>query len=152
MFTLFNVVSSDGFIARIDGSEDFIPDDVWPIFLELCTAYGTIIMGRKTYEAIQSYGKELRQPFDNLPVTKIVISNNRNLPLKKGYTLALSPQEAFAQAPNSLVSSGPGLNNQLLEDKLVEKIIIYQVPVSIKEGLAPFAKDMISEIPINYIS
>ena len=32
MLTLYNVISSDGFIARNDDSEDFILDNLWKNF------------------------------------------------------------------------------------------------------------------------
>ena len=51
MVTLYNVVSSDGYIAREDGSEDFIPDELWPLTLEVFKKFDVLVMGRKPYEA-----------------------------------------------------------------------------------------------------
>ena len=53
MITLYNVISADGFIARLDGDEDFIPDDLWPHTLEFFKKYDALVMGRKTYDAMQ---------------------------------------------------------------------------------------------------
>lgn len=72
MVTLYNVISADGFIARKDGSEDFIPDNLWQNFLSLCKEYGTLIIGRKTYDTIQAYDQELLGPFEALLIRKII--------------------------------------------------------------------------------
>jgi len=147
MVTLYNVISSDGFIARKDGSEDFIPDNLWPNFLFLCKEYGTLIMGRKTYDTIQGYDKKSLDQFETLPIRKIVVSSNRNFHPKEEYIVAHSPTDAVALAPNALVSSGPTLNNFLLKNHLVKKIILHEVPTSIGEGIKPFDKNELVLIP-----
>lgn len=48
MVTIFNIISADGYIARENGEEDFIPDELWFEFLKLCKNYDAFIMGRKT--------------------------------------------------------------------------------------------------------
>ena len=149
MFTLYNVTSSDGFIARADGSEDFIPDDLWQNFLDLCREYGTLVIGRKTYDALQAYDKEPLRLFEELPIRKIVVSGNGDFQPKLGYTVAHSPEDAFALAPNALVSSGPTLNNFLLKNGMVKKIILHEVPTSIGEGIRPFDKEGITLIPVD---
>lgn len=47
MLTSYNVISSDGFIAQTDGSEDFIPDEVWGDFLEFLGEYDALLIGKK---------------------------------------------------------------------------------------------------------
>lgn len=152
MLTLYNVISSDGFIARKDGSEDFIPDGLWPNFLNLCKEYGTLIMGRKTYDTIQSYDEELRDSFESLPVNKIVISNNKEFHPRSGYIVVHSPEDAITIAPDALVSSGPTLNNHLLKKHMVKEIIFHEVPVSIGDGIKPFDEVGIVLKPIDDVS
>ena len=149
MVILYNVISSDGFIARKDGSEDFIPDNLWPNFLSLCKEYSVLIMGRKTYDAIQSYDKKLVDSFEALPIRKIVISSNRSFNPKIEYIVAYSPEDAIASASNALVSSGPTLNNYLLKHNLVKKVILYEVAVSIGDGIKPFDNDHVILTPID---
>lgn len=144
MLTLYNVVSSDGFISRIDGSEDFIPDETWPYFLNLCKDFGSLIMGRKTYDIIQKYPTELLESFEVLPIKKIVVSSDKNFNLKKDYILAPSPEAAMDLAPDALVSSGPTLNDYLIKKGLVNKIILYKVTAVIEEGIKPFDEDISS--------
>lgn len=152
MVTLYNVTSADGFIARNDGSEDFIPDNLWPNFLNLCQEYETLIMGRKTYDTIQAYPEELLKPFEKLPIRKIVITNNPAFKPKPEYIVVHSPQDAITLAPNALISSGPTLNNYLLKNHLVKKIIFHEVPVVINEGIKPFDIDRNNLLEIEDIS
>lgn len=148
MVTLYNVISADGFIARSDGSEAFIPNSIWPNFLDLCKEYGALIMGRKTYDTIQAYPNELLIPFEKLPIKKIVVTNNQGYKPKDGYIVTHSPEEALALNPNALISSGPILNNYLLENNLIGKIILHQVSTLIYTGIKPFKTDALTLIQI----
>jgi dihydrofolate reductase len=148
MVTLYNVISADGFIAREDGSEDFIPDNLWLNFLSLCKEYGVLIMGRKTYDTIQSYDKELKDSLEALPIRKMVVSRNKDLKLKDGYILVSTPEEAVASAPNALVSSGSSLNNYLIKNRLVKEIILYEVPSLIGKGIKPFDEINLGDIKV----
>jgi len=148
MVTLFNVISADGFITRKDGREDFIPSDLWQNFLDVCREHGTLIMGRKTYDAIQGYDKALLVPFEKSPIKKVVITKNREFHPKVGYIVAHSPRDAVKVAPNVLVSSGPTINNLLLREGLVDKIILHELPESIGDGIKPFDRDGVTLLPI----
>ena len=153
MITLYNVISQDGFITDKNGGEDFIPDDSWQYFLNLCTEYGALIIGRNTYGTIQQYDKNLLEPFENLPIKKIIVTSDLAFSANQelGYVAVHSPEEAIAIAPNALASSGPMLNNYLLAMHLVEKIILKVIPVSISEGIKPFDSDRGGSVPITYI-
>lgn len=142
MLTLYNVISKDGFIADKSGKEDFIPETLWINFLNLCKEYGSVIMGRKTYETIQSYEKELLIPFEELSIKRIVITSDTHFRTKPGYLVLYSPQEALKLVPDSLVSSGPDLNNFLLQTGCVGKVILHIVPELIEEGIKPFGQDL----------
>jgi dihydrofolate reductase len=138
MITLYNVVSADGFIAREDGSEDFIPDALWPETLKIMSAFDAVVMGRKTYAAMQQYDPSLLQPFEDLPIRKVVISRNPNLSLKPGYETIDSVDGIPALGHNVLVSSGPSLNNFLLNKGLVDKILRYELTQSIGKGIKAY--------------
>lgn len=138
MVTLYNVISKDGYIATKDGSEHFIPDELWSTTLELIGKYDALVMGRKTYEAIQQYPPELLEPFEKLPIKKVVVTTHKDFHPRSGYIVAHSPQDALAFGKNALVSSGPTLNNVLLKNNLVNKAIFHKIPVRIGEGIRPF--------------
>jgi len=148
MITTYNVVSEDGYISRIDHSEDFIPDEAWPRFLDLCREYGVVAMGRKTYETIQGYEPHLRNSFNALPVSKIVLSRDEKFTAIEGagYEVAHSTDEAcklflkheLDAAKGVLVTSGPTLNTSLLRDGLIDMMIVDKLPVRLGEGLKIF--------------
>jgi len=138
MLTLYNVLSSDGFIAAKDGGEDFIPDEVWGDFLELCTKYDALILGKNAYTAIQSFGKDLVEPFEKLSIKKIVVTRDKNFKPLKGYSVVNSLREAATLYPNMLLCSGPKLNTAFLKEKLIDRIILNKLPVKIGEGITQF--------------
>lgn len=138
MLTLYNVVSADGYVARKDGSEDFIPNSYWPHTLEVLKQFDRIILGRKTYETIQGYEKELRGSFDNLPVQKIILTRDASFLPRQEYEVAHAPEEVIEPNLNVVATSGPSLNQYLIDSSLVDKIIYHEVPVAIGGGIRPY--------------
>jgi dihydrofolate reductase len=142
MLTAYNVISSDGFIAQADGSEDFIPDEVWDDFLELLTEYAVLIIGKNTYDTIQSFDQKLIEDFGNVPIKKIIVTRDESFVPKTDYEKMSSLQDAAAMSPNTLLSSGPGLNTAFLKEKLIDRIILNKLPVAIGTGIRQFETDM----------
>ncbi|MDP3974994.1 MAG: dihydrofolate reductase family protein [Candidatus Jorgensenbacteria bacterium] len=145
MVTLYNVVSEDGYIADKNGSEHFIPDRLWPTTLNLFKKYDALVMGRKTYDAMQKYPRELLKPFEKLSLKKVVVTSNKkdfHPNPQLGYVVVHSPQDALSSGTNVLVSSGPTLNTFFLKNNLVDQVIFHKVPVNIGEGIKPFDIDM----------
>ncbi len=142
MLTLYNVISPDGFIAAKDGNEDFIPDEVWSDFLELCAKYDGVIIGKNTYRTIQSFGKDLVEPFEKLSIPKVIVTRDKNFKPKKGYAVMNSLREAAALHPNMLLSSGPKLNTAFLKEKLIDRVILNKLPVKIGDGIPQFEKSV----------
>jgi dihydrofolate reductase len=141
MVTLYNVTSADGFIARKDDSEDFIPDELWDDFLKYCKENEAVVIGGKTYKSIQSYDDELKNSFESLPIERIIVTKDSNFEAKPGYTVLHSPQEAVSRHTSTLVCSGPNLNSLLLREKLVDKVIVIVLPEAIGEGIRQFDFD-----------
>ncbi len=141
MVTLYNVISSDGFIARLDGSEDFIPDEVWNDLLDICKNYDTVVVGRKTYETILAYPQAMIKKFEDLKIQKIVVTNDNNFTAKPGYIITHSPKEAFSIGQNILLTSGPTLNSSALSEGLIDKVILNTLPDKINVGIKVFNND-----------
>ena len=58
MNTLFVATSLDGFIAKKDGSVDWLIEDTsYTFYSEFIKNVKTIIMGRKSYEQILTFGE-----------------------------------------------------------------------------------------------
>lgn len=141
MITLYNVLSADGFIADKNGEEDFIPDALWEDFLILCSQFDVVVMGRKTYEAIQAYPKELSETFERLYIQKIVLSRNQNYQVKDGYTTAHSLSEISRLSGKVLLTSGSKLNTAMVKADMITEVLNYIVPVYLKEGISQFEQD-----------
>ncbi len=138
MITLYNVLSADGYIARSNGSEDFIPDEWWLETLKVYAKHDALVMGRKTYEVMQSYPSDLMEPFEALPIKKIIVTRDTQFRSKSGYIVVHSPEEALKKGERVLVSSGPTLNTYIVEHDLVNEILFHYVPTAIGEGIKPF--------------
>ena len=142
---LYNVVSSNGYITEKNGSEDFIPDEVWSVFIELCNNYNVLVMGRKTYEAIQRYDDKALKQLEILPIKKVVVSRDKYFKVKDGYTTIVSPED-LPTNEKILLSSGPSLNTECLKLGLIENALLHVLPVNISGGLKVFNDDISPEL------
>jgi dihydrofolate reductase len=138
MVTLYNVISLDGFIADENGNEDFIPDEVWNDFLELCNIHDTLIIGKDTYAAIQSFGKELVEPFENTDIRKVIVTRDESFIPKATYEKVHSIDDSLKMGSNFLLSSGPSLNTAFLKEKLIDRIILNRLPTPLSKGIPQF--------------
>jgi dihydrofolate reductase len=141
MITAYNAVSEDGYIARVNGDEDFIPDDAWEYFLTLCDTYPATILGGTTYAVLASYPKEEFERYCATRAQKIVVTRDTSF-TAESFTIVQSPSEAVVLVPEALLCSGPGLNTAFLDAGLIDKVMIYRVPVTIGTGIPQFHKDM----------
>ncbi len=114
MITCYNVISSDGYITRKDGSEDFIPDQLWSKTLDVFKRFDVLVVGRKTYDAIQNYDKEPLDLLEKLDIKKVVVTRDKNFQPKLGYIVIYTPEDVLHIDENILVLSGPTLNNYFL--------------------------------------
>jgi dihydrofolate reductase len=149
LVTQYNIISLDGYIASLDGEEDFIPDDMWKFFLDLCRENDTLIQGKNTYLAIQNFPDDLKIPFEQLPIKKIIVSNDQTFSPKPGYYVAPSPAEAVRRGGEKiLLCSGGKLNSSFVDAKLIARIVLYILPVVLGQGIKLF--DSLKE-PVNLV-
>ena len=110
MVTLYNAVSEDGFIARKDGSEDF---------LEILAADDVIAMGRKTYEVIQAYPSVMIRFFESQPMQR---SYQKDFSPKEGYVVRSSLLDISDSGKSILITSGPSVNTAALQAGIIDRI------------------------------
>jgi dihydrofolate reductase len=133
----------NGIIARNNYDEDFLSHENWKVFLGLTKEMDCFIVGRKTYEEVKKW-KEYN--FDKIKATKIIISNNPDFKLNKGYTLASSPEDALKKASKLgfkkiLLSGGGTINSAFMKDSLVDEIIINVEPFVLGNGIRIFSQE-----------
>ena len=132
------VISPNGFIARENGDEDWLPSNGWNDFVEEAKEYNNIVMGRETYEQVTKKYKD--ENFDNVQVDyKLIVTNNKDFQAPQGYTLVYSPEEAVGYLEkvgvNTLFLIGGGvLNAAFAKRNLVNQIQLTVTPYIIGKG------------------
>jgi dihydrofolate reductase len=155
LISVFVGTSLDGFIARKDGSFDFLPTDGGEPhgFTEFWKSIDALVIGRKTYETVLGFGG---WAYDKKPV--FVLSSQ---------PMAPAPAEAVVEhllgPPAEIVKrlSSRGIRNVYLDGGdtiqrflrvgLVDRLIITRVPVLIGEGISLFGT-VPHDIPVRHIA
>ncbi|MGB7438509.1 MAG: dihydrofolate reductase family protein [Candidatus Acidiferrum sp.] len=134
-------ISLDGYIARPDGSVDFLfmPKDysMAPFFKTVDTA----LMGRKTYEAgVRLNGGK----FSNFGLTCYVFSRTLKPGPHPGFTVIDSPVRPFVESlrkqkgKNIWHMGGGEFARPFLQDDLIDELHLGVVPILIGEGIPLF--------------
>lgn len=138
-------ISSNGIIATETGDEEFLSHENWEKFCELAREFGNFVVGRKTYEAVKKWDGGYN--FDDLVgVEKIIISQDKNFKLDKGYILANSPEDALAKLSQKgfkkvLVTGGANINSAFAKANLLDEVVLNFEPVVVGKGISVFAPE-----------
>ncbi len=135
-------ISLDGYIARRDGSVDFLfmPKDysMAPFFKRIDTG----VMGRKTFEVGLKLGGEKNL---SSPRVKFYVFSNTLDPGEKHHAMVVreSPQKLLGEIRNNQgkdiwLMGGGELARDFLREDLVDEIYLGVVPVMIGEGIPAF--------------
>lgn len=136
-------ISVNGIIATETGDEDFLSHENWEKFCELAREFENFVVGRNTYEAVRKWDNGYN--FDDLiGIEKVIISQDQNLKLDKGYTLASSPKDALAKLSEkgfemALITGGANINSAFAKENLLDEIILNVEPVFVGKGIPLFA-------------
>lgn len=138
----YNVaISLDGFIARPDGSYDWIVEDATIDFEALYAEFDALVMGRKTYDVVRAQG--LSEPFAG--VHAVVVSRSHQ-PGVEGNTTYIN--EAVAEHVQKLkedtekdvwLFGGGELFRHLLDAGLVDTVEVAIMPVLLGQGIPMLA-------------
>jgi dihydrofolate reductase len=140
--SVFVGVSLDGFIARPDGSFDFLPTDGGEPhgYEEFFSSVDAMVIGRKTYETALGFGG---WPYGEKPV--FVLSTHPLAPAPTGAIV-----ERMSGAPHEIVDAltargirhiyvDGGLTIQsFVRAGLVDRLVITRVPVLVGTGISLF--------------
>ncbi|HEY2824564.1 MAG TPA: dihydrofolate reductase family protein [Gemmatimonadales bacterium] len=140
--SVFVGVSLDGFMARVNGALDFLPEDGEPHgYDEFMASVDALVMGRKTFETCLS--------FPGWPFTKpvFVLSHRALPPVPKGAMVDRVQgeppeivQQLAARGIGHIYVDGGDTVQQFLRAGLVERIIVTRVPVLIGTGIPLFGR------------
>jgi dihydrofolate reductase len=143
--TVFCGTSVDGFIARRDGTLDFLPEDGGEPhgYDELMQRVDTIVFGRNTYETVLGFGLE-KWPY---PDHRVVVLSSRpvDLSLARGHRVDSDggpPEEVVARLEatgtrHAYVDGGITVQ-RFLRAGLIDHLIVTRVPVLIGDGIPLF--------------
>lgn len=142
--TIFAAMSLDGYIADLQGSEDFLSHAHWETFQQLAKTNNNFIMGQKAYEAVLQWPD---YSFSSVEApTKIILSKNPSVILPDTFIKATSPKEALIYlrdrgCESALVTGGGQTNRSFITEHLAHEIIINIEPVILGGGI-PFLADI----------
>lgn len=140
---LLIAVSVDGFIATNEGDISFLNQVEMPGedygYSEFMNTIDTILMGRKTYEKVLSFGHDFSKVEKNI----IVITRNKELKNHKNvqfhsHLLQLVNAELLKPGKDIFCDGGAEIIQQLLNAKLVSEITLSIIPVLLGDGIRLF--------------
>ncbi len=131
--TLFMAVSANGFVARKDGNEDFLPHDGWVQVVAYAIKFGHLIWGSKTYGAVKNLGGTYMKDIENIPL--ILVSTDKKSSYPSNVTVCSSPAEAMKIVEQrgyakAFLAGGPTLNSSFAQAGLIDEIILNYNPPS----------------------
>ena len=144
--TVFIATSVDGFIARENGSVDWLPteesvgsEDYG--YQEFMSSVDALVMGRNTYELVLSFGS---WPYCEKPI--IVLSNHKvEIPENVAKTVSVMsaiPSEVVQRLAERgykhLYIDGGKTIRGFLREGLIQRLIITKVPILIGSGISLF--------------
>jgi dihydrofolate reductase len=143
MLSVFVGTSLDGFIARPDGTFDFLPPDGGEPhgYDEFIASVDAIVMGRKTFETVLTlgawpYGKKRVVVLSSRPVDLSAVSGGV-VEQMAGTPAEIVSKLAASGAHNLYIDGGITIQ-EFLRAGLIQRIVITRVPVLIGEGIPLF--------------
>jgi dihydrofolate reductase len=145
-----NIATSlDGFIARKDGSIDWLMDANTTVpqgedcgYAEFMSTVDVLIMGRNTYEQVAGFEP---WPYES---KRVIVLTSREIEFRKGLNIRL---ESSSENPQSLLNrlntegckhayvDGGKVIQSFLSKGLIDKLTITVIPILIGEGRSLFA-------------
>ncbi|MFN8672971.1 MAG: dihydrofolate reductase family protein [Candidatus Sericytochromatia bacterium] len=148
---VFIATSFDGYIAKIDGDIEWLNNPEYAKselngikYEDFISTIDLIVMGRNTYEKVLTFGF---WPYENTPVL-VLTSKTLNIPdnlIGKIEILNNSPEEIMLKLQERklkkvYIDGGKTIQN-FLKSKLIDELIITQIPILLGNGIPLFEKN-----------
>ena len=137
---ILNIATSlDGFIARKNGSVDWLPaiDNTEEDFgiKELLASVGTVILGNTTYQ-------QFKAPYEN---KKCFVFSRKNTGKEDNITFVNSDVKEFLNSLNDedeniWLVGGADIVKEFLKNNLIDEFVITVIPTVLGEGISLFAE------------
>lgn len=138
---LFMTMTINGMIADKNGSEDIFSEGIWQEFVEAADHTGCIVWGRKTYEAVMTWGEDYKKTMDKY--TKVILTNSLNQNNNKNVFFTKTPQNALNKLEKlgfkeTLLAGGATNNSVFAQNGLIDEVIINIESFIIGKGVPLF--------------
>jgi len=153
---LYISMSLDGFIAKKNGSVDFLDpynesgDDYG--YKEFYDSVGTIVMGNNTYEQFGNT-KEFKEYYKGKPIfvfSKSAKGKDGNVAFVSGDVKEFIEKLDIKDGKNIWLLGGASIANEFLKNDLIDEFIITIIPVLLGDGISLF-KDGLHEKKLKLI-
>lgn len=151
---LYIAMSLDGFIAKENDDISFLDSVVVENedygYKEFYQTIDTVIMGRKTYDKVNSLVEEF--PHKNLK-TYIISKSKResfeNTEFYNGDLKDLIDNLKSKEGKNIFVDGGAAIVNLLMEQNLIDEMIVSIIPIILGNGIRLFNQENEKKIKLN---
>ncbi|MBW4582165.1 MAG: dihydrofolate reductase family protein [Tildeniella nuda ZEHNDER 1965/U140] len=149
---LFIAASLDGYIARPSGEVDWLFTDQDYGYTDFLANVDTVLMGRKTYEQVLSFGE-----FPYQEKQSYVFSNNPDFDASPHAKTVRSDVKAFVEelratgGKNIWLVGGAALIHPFLEHALLDELVLSVHPILLGSGIPLFHEAAITT-PLQFIS
>jgi dihydrofolate reductase len=139
-------ISLDGYVARPDGSVDFLEmtrtKETLKVMSDFYATLDVVAFGRKTFDAaVKMHGGTYKSP---MPIATYVFSQSQPPGKREGVTFTNKPPAAFVKqlrkrpGKDIFVMGGGELARSFLKDDAVDELFIGVVPILLGAGLPLF--------------
>ncbi|MFZ1375466.1 MAG: dihydrofolate reductase family protein [Geothrix sp.] len=134
----YNVAMSlDGFIARADGSYDWLPADPGVDFVALFAEFDHFIMGRRTFEVVQALGEQDPTRGRSILVASHTLPHSELPGVQVVGTGLAERLQALKAGPGKdlWLFGGASLFRALLDQGLVDRVEVSVIPILLGGGI-----------------
>lgn len=143
---LFIAMSLDGYIAKEVGDISFLsiverPNENY-LYFDFLKTVDTVIVGRKTYDKVKSFGIEFPHKGRKCYViSRTETGKNEDVEFFNGEISELIAKIKKKKGKNIFVDGGAEIVNLLLKQNLIEKIVVSIIPTILGSGIKLFGSD-----------
>ena len=131
-------LSSDGFIAKVDGDSDWVSERTEELFKQRIREAGCLVVGNRTFEQYHDTIYPIKGAL-NIVISRTSKSTNKDV------IYAHSPEEALKIALDHhcsgiIVAGGAVVSKMFLEKRLIDEMYLSIHPIVLQQGIKPFGK------------
>ena len=154
---LYIAMSLDGYIAKEDGSVDWLEDTgdvVEAGYLKFYNIIDTIIMGRKTYDQILTFGEWGYKGKNTYVLTSDISrdTDNSNIEFRNDDIEDILAELKQKSESNIWLLGGAEIVNAFLEKKLIDEYRIAVIPVILGSGIRLFTADVEEKLDFKQVT